>query len=175
MWCLARLLPLIIGNEIPDDNDNWCNYLLLLDILDYIFAPSLTPQSVAHLKILIDEHHQAFKRLYPDCPITPKMHYIIHYPDLILRSLSFPNACMHALSWFSHSTFPSPLFHAVWLSSLPLILSPFISFSLSLPFSFYFPLSSHFFSLFALVPLASPFFSIYMYSISLYCDTFKYT
>lgn len=87
MWCLARLLPLMIGKDISTDDDHWWNYLLLLEILDYVFAPTLTSQSVAHLKLLIDDHHQSFKKLYPTSPITPKMHYIVHYPELILRLL----------------------------------------------------------------------------------------
>ena len=85
MWCLARLLPLIIGNEIPPDDEYWEIFLLLLEMLDYIFAPTLTTPAIAHLKVLINDHHCQFKALYPACPITPKMHYIVHYPDLILR------------------------------------------------------------------------------------------
>ena len=57
MWCLARLLPLIIGSEIPTDNGHWYNFLLLLEMLDYIFAPTITPTAVAQLKVLINEHH----------------------------------------------------------------------------------------------------------------------
>lgn len=52
-WCLARLLPLIIGKEVPMDDEYWENYLLLLEMLDYIFAPTLTPEALVHLKILI--------------------------------------------------------------------------------------------------------------------------
>ena len=85
MWCLARLLPLIIGSEIPTDNGHWYNFLLLLEMLDYIFAPTITPTAVAQLKVLINEHNSAFTSLYPTCSVTPKMHYIVHYPDLILR------------------------------------------------------------------------------------------
>ena len=85
MWCLARLLPLMVGNEIPIDDEYWDNFLVLLQMMDYIFAPTLTREAVAHLKILIEEHHQNFKHLYPSNSIIPKMHYLVHYPDLILR------------------------------------------------------------------------------------------
>ena len=87
MWCLARLLPLMIGDAIPTDDDCWYNFLLLLEMLDYIFAPTLTFEAVAQLTVTINDHHQGFKNIYPTCPIIPKMHYIIHYPDLILRCL----------------------------------------------------------------------------------------
>ena len=83
MWCLARLLPLMIGDRVSDDDEYWKNFLLLLDILDYVFAPVISTDCVAHLKVLICEHHQAFKELYPTCSIIPKMHYMIHYPECI--------------------------------------------------------------------------------------------
>lgn len=85
MWCLARILPLMIGKEISEADEHWSNYLVLLEILDYVFAPTITREAVAHLRVLIDDHHQHFKVLYSNSPITPKMHYIVHYPDLILK------------------------------------------------------------------------------------------
>ena len=85
MWCLARLLPLMIGKEISVSDDYWSNYLVLLEILDYVFAPTLTCEAVSHLKMLIEDHHKTFKDLYPTSPIIPKMHYIVHYPELIVR------------------------------------------------------------------------------------------
>ena len=93
MWCLARLLPLMIGKEISTEDDCWYNYLLLLEMLDYIFAPTLTTEAVAQLRVIINDHHQGFKNVYPTSPIIPKMHYIVHYPDLILRLL-FPTYCL---------------------------------------------------------------------------------
>ena len=45
-------------------------------MLDYVFAPILTCEAVAQLKVLIDDHHHTFKVLYPDSPITPKMLFI---------------------------------------------------------------------------------------------------
>ena len=85
MWCLARMLPLMIGKEVPASDEHWSSYLVLLEIQDYVFAPTLTREAVAHLKVLIDDHHHTFKVLYPNSPITPKLYYIVHYPDLILK------------------------------------------------------------------------------------------
>ena len=82
MWCLARLFPLLIGKEIPETCQEWQNYLLLLKILDIVFAPVLTP---AYLRTLISDHHQSFKCLYPLSRITLKMHYMIHCPDRISK------------------------------------------------------------------------------------------
>ena len=43
--------------------------------MNYVLAPVLAPDSVGKLKLLIKEHHEMFKELYPACNITPKMHY----------------------------------------------------------------------------------------------------
>lgn len=85
MWCLARLLPLMIGEKVNEGNAHWVNFLLLLSIVDYVFAPIISNDSVAYVRTLIEDHHQAFKELYPHCRITPKMHYMVHYPECIER------------------------------------------------------------------------------------------
>lgn len=85
MWCLGRLLPLMIGEKIPVTDEHWSNFLCLLDIMDYLFAPVLSKDCTSHLKDLISEHHEAFMELYPSCRIIPKMHYMVHYPECIRR------------------------------------------------------------------------------------------
>ena len=85
VWCLARYSPLLIGDLIPEGDDHWQNFLLMLDIVDIIFAPVADTSLVAHLRSKIHEHHTEFIRLYPDASVIPKMHFIVHYPILILR------------------------------------------------------------------------------------------
>lgn len=38
IWCLIRILPLLIGNKIPADNNYWHLYFLILKILDIVMA-----------------------------------------------------------------------------------------------------------------------------------------
>jgi len=85
MWCLTRLLPLMIGHIVPENDDHWKNFLLLLSIMDLVFAPVLSTDCIAYLKELICDHHENFKSLYPMCSIFPKMHYMVHYPECIER------------------------------------------------------------------------------------------
>ena len=85
MWCLCRLLPLMIAENIPDTDLRWQNFLRLLEIIDITFAPVLSNDQVAYLRFLIEEHHQTFIELYPSCSITPKFHYMVHYPQWISR------------------------------------------------------------------------------------------
>lgn len=40
---------------------------------------------IMYLRHLISLHHLEFKRLYPHNTITPKMHFLVHYPELIAR------------------------------------------------------------------------------------------
>lgn len=81
MWCLARLLPLMIGDIASEDEPHWDNFLLMLSIVDYLFAPVTSGDIASYVKLLINEHHQAFCNLYPNAPIIPKLHYMIHLPE----------------------------------------------------------------------------------------------
>lgn len=85
MWCLARNLPLMIGGLIPDDDEHWSLFCDLLEIIRIVFAPTVSHNQVAYLQVLIQNHHEMFKELFPDCPIIPKMHYMIHMPRTMLR------------------------------------------------------------------------------------------
>ena len=75
----------MIGEQVPENDRKWRNYLLLLEIVDYLFAPVISQHVVAYLSVIIEEHHQGFIELYPECSVTPKIHYMIHYPDWISR------------------------------------------------------------------------------------------
>ena len=51
MWCLGRLLPLMIGHHIPQDNEHCLNFLALLQVIDYLFAPAISHECVDHLRV----------------------------------------------------------------------------------------------------------------------------
>ncbi len=85
MWCLARYLPLIIGDLVPEDDEKWNLFLMLLTIVDYVFAPRTTPDVIAYVRFLINQHHTEFRRLYPDCVMIPKQHYMVHIPEWMER------------------------------------------------------------------------------------------
>ena len=85
MWLLGRLLPILVGEYVPEDDEHWCNYLLLLDIVDIMFARRITEDTPGCLHLLIEEHHANFTRLYPEYTVIPKMHFMIHVPRIMLR------------------------------------------------------------------------------------------
>lgn len=75
----------MIGEKVESTSAPWGNFLCLLKITDFLLAPITCDDIIAYLKMLIIDHHQAFKSLYPHCHITPKMHYLIHYPECMKR------------------------------------------------------------------------------------------
>lgn len=87
MWCLGRFLPVLIGDKIPDGYAYWENYLYHLHIMDEVFAPITSDERADYLAILIEDFLVEFKALYPERPLTPKMHYLIHIPSWIKRYL----------------------------------------------------------------------------------------
>ena len=85
MWLMGRLLPILVGNCVPIDNERWLNYLLLLDIVDILFSRRITDDTPGVLHEYIREHHTRFASLYPTQSIIPKMHYLIHAPRIMME------------------------------------------------------------------------------------------
>lgn len=82
-----RLLPLYIGDRIKDpvDNQVWQLCLKLREVVELICAPKISQGQIAYLKILIEDYIQSRSTLFPDSPLKPKHHYLVHYPDLIVQ------------------------------------------------------------------------------------------
>lgn len=83
--CLVKNIPLLFGDIIPAGNKNWNLLLLLLQIMNIVFSPSLTLGITIYLKHLIVDHHKLFKHLYPHRNLIPKHHFMIHYPSSIRK------------------------------------------------------------------------------------------
>ena len=84
-WTFAVILPLIIGQKIPEEDLHWECFLLLLQIIQLCTAKVSSPSSALILASLIDQHHQTFVNCYPGVNILPKMHYMVHLCEQILR------------------------------------------------------------------------------------------
>ena len=81
---LCRILPFLIGDKVPEDDELWHCFLLLLKIIDLVVSPHISIDNCGLLKVLIEEHHFVFKSVYPNSSIIPKMHFMTHYPEQIL-------------------------------------------------------------------------------------------
>lgn len=83
--CLVKNIPLLFGDIVPAGNKNWNLLLLLLEIMNIVFSPSLTQGMTVYLKHLIIDHHKLFKHLYPHKSLIPKHHFMIHYPSSVRK------------------------------------------------------------------------------------------
>ena len=72
MWCLGRFLPMLVGDLVPEGDEYWENFLLLLDIVDELFAPVTTPERADYVAMLVQDSLETFKELYPSRQLTPK-------------------------------------------------------------------------------------------------------
>lgn len=85
MWCLFRFLPIMIGDLVDRNLKQWHCFLMLWNIVQICCSQTICKEDVPYLKMLIEEHHMLFKEVYPTASIIPKLHYLIHVPDDIVR------------------------------------------------------------------------------------------
>jgi len=82
-WCLLRLLPLLPGDVVDDTDKVWQLYILAGKICEIVMAPVVDPAWLPYLELIIAHHHVLLKDVAPKAFI-PKMHFIDHYPRLLL-------------------------------------------------------------------------------------------
>ena len=85
MWLLGHLLPYLLGEYVPETDDHWKNYVLMVTITGLLLSPVISHDGVGYLGMLIEELHTSFVQLYPDESVLPKMRYIVHTSRLILQ------------------------------------------------------------------------------------------
>lgn len=83
MWLLGRILPLVIGDLVPENDSKWANFRTMMRIVDILFAPTTTTDLMSYLVRLIEGHHLEFIKLYPMQSVIPKMHFMVHMPRLM--------------------------------------------------------------------------------------------
>lgn len=82
----VRLFPLIVKNRIMNaDDEVWECILLLSEIIEILFSPTINKSILPHLNQLILQFIFLRQKLFPDVKLRPKHHYLMHYPELILR------------------------------------------------------------------------------------------
>ena len=85
MWNLAVYFPLMIGSLVPDDDEEWGCFLLLLDILQICVSWIVSTDLMGYLSDLISAYLSSFRECYPHLNIIPKQHYMIHLPKHISK------------------------------------------------------------------------------------------
>lgn len=85
-WSLLRLLPLIIGQSVPENEPARQVILDVKDIVELVVAPVHTDETIAYLEAKIYHtiyHRQRYLELFPHIKLLLKHHYIEHYPQKI--------------------------------------------------------------------------------------------
>lgn len=82
-WSLLRLLPLMIGHNIPEGDQSWEILMLLKDILELVMSLHFTDELIHVLDCKISEHRGLLRETFPNYKFRPKHHFIEHYPQMI--------------------------------------------------------------------------------------------
>ena len=89
LWLLGRVSPYSFGEDVPEGDENWNNYLQLLEIVDIFMASEISEDEFAELSLLIQQHHFVFQELYTVSCVLPKHYFMIHMLRLILKLVIF--------------------------------------------------------------------------------------
>lgn len=90
-WTLLRLLPLMIafvtGEErLPVDGQLYVSIISdLIELVQLIMAETISEADVAGLQNQISDWLLRLREVYPDFHMTPKFHYLVHYPSEIKK------------------------------------------------------------------------------------------
>lgn len=82
-WSLIRLLPLLIGQYIPEGDEAWEVLLCLKDVVELVMCTRFTEESLHYLDFKLSEHRTLLPKAFPHYRLCPKHHYLEHYPHLI--------------------------------------------------------------------------------------------
>ena len=82
-WTLLRLLPLMIGSSIPEQEPSWEILMDLKEIVEIAVSPTLSEEILCYLGSKISDHRKLLIDTFPDFKLRPKHHFIEHYVHLI--------------------------------------------------------------------------------------------
>ncbi|XP_011870259.1 PREDICTED: uncharacterized protein LOC105563349 [Vollenhovia emeryi] len=83
MLMFVRSLSLLIGDNIPNDDQYWRLYLLLRKIIDVVMSPIVYEGLTVHLNALVKEHNELYVSLFGN--LKPKHHFLTHYSRIMLN------------------------------------------------------------------------------------------
>lgn len=85
MWLLAQVLPIILRKFVTTDSQHWECFSSLLEIMGIAFSTHISLETIVYLKSAIKNHLLLFKNVFPEAPIIPKQHFLMHIPSQILK------------------------------------------------------------------------------------------
>ncbi|XP_064455219.1 uncharacterized protein LOC135366447 isoform X1 [Ornithodoros turicata] len=84
-WALLRFLPLLLADAVVPTDAVWKLFLLLRDIVNLVSARKISLTQILYLKELIELYLELITELFPTYTLKPKHHFLLHYPELILK------------------------------------------------------------------------------------------
>ena len=86
MWQLFHMTTLFLCELPLDDNEQYNCFLLLQEITAIVFSTLISQKQISYLGLLIQQYLETFKELLPSHKrLTPKCHYLVHLPQMIVR------------------------------------------------------------------------------------------
>ena len=82
MWFLGRLLPLMVGQCVPESDEQWKCYIQLLRIITLATSYEVTESTIHMMTMLIESYLTQYTKLYPG-RMVPKLQFLIHLPRQI--------------------------------------------------------------------------------------------
>lgn len=82
-WCLLRLMSIILGDLVPEENADWELYLQFREIVDICFATVIPSEYLPYLETAVQAFLVAFAERYGTAAIIPKLHFLVHYARFI--------------------------------------------------------------------------------------------
>lgn len=83
-WALLRLLPLLIGHKVGENEHTWEELMLLKDIVELSMSVQFTDDTLEFFNCKISEHRALIQKVFSNFVLRPKHHYIEHYPQLVI-------------------------------------------------------------------------------------------
>lgn len=103
MWLLAQVLSLTLSKFVPTDSQHWEWFSSLLEIIGTAFSACISLKTVLYLKRAIENYLNLFKNVFVDAPIIPKLHFLVHIQNQILKfSPLIRSWCVCILRWSMH-------------------------------------------------------------------------
>lgn len=101
-WQFFYLLPILIGDKIPEDDEVWELLRTLLKIIEMCLESSFDETKLTLLSSLISKHHTIYMKYFRE--LKPKMHLITHLPSSI-RAMGPPRNYMCFRMEYKHQFF----------------------------------------------------------------------
>lgn len=83
--CFIKFLPIMIKHLVPEKDPVWSFLLKVVYLNDLLNLDSYSDVDIEKLRKAITDHHKTFLRLFPNECLTPKCHFLLHYPDIIKK------------------------------------------------------------------------------------------